>query len=250
MKQGFNQIIQTFQKNVDSVYNLMKFDEIIQAFCITALQRVNKFLEKHDLSNHPSCSVQKELQQIEKIRSHKSLRPHYQIMLNQCVVLLVSYFASAVEDLFVDALSFTLKRGGSEKLNKEELKLTIDELQAMNFNLSDNIGELIATKKDISFQDMKNIARAFKSYLGFEPHKDKNVNNIILAQACRHAIVHSGGVVKDRIIKQVSHATPRQVKQDLSLNQRLSFTTDEIRTIGASMTNYLDNLIQGLNKNL
>lgn len=93
---------------------------------------------------------------------------------------------------------------------------------------------------------MKNIARAFKSYLEFEPPKDKDVNNIILALACRHAIVHSGALVKDRTIKQASNATPREVKQDLRIDQRIIFTTDEIRTIEMSMTNYVHNLIQGV----
>ena len=164
MQKAIEKIRNTFEKNVNSVYDLMNFDEIIQTFCITALQRVNKFLEKRDLSNHPSCNVKKELQQIEMIRLHKSLSPHYQIMLNQCVVLSVSYFASAIEDIFTTALSFKLKQGGSEKLNKEELKLTIDELQAVNFNLSDSIGQLIAAKKDISFQDMKNMVKYILLY--------------------------------------------------------------------------------------
>jgi hypothetical protein len=237
-----------FQENVKSVNDLMNFDDLILSFGIRALERVNRFIENQGIQN-PSCDVTKELNQFKQIRSNKSLKPHYQIMLNQCVVLLVSYFSSAVEDIFTTALTFTLKNRESKELSNEDLKLTIADLQLVNFNLSDNIGELFASKKDISFQDMKNIARAFKTYLGFEPLKNEDVNNIILAQACRHAIVHSGALVKDRTIKQVSHATARELKQDLCINQRIMFTSNEIITICTSMTNYLHNLIQGVSKN-
>ena len=228
----------------------MEFDEIVQTFCINALQRANTFLKKHNLDKHPSCTVSKELQQIETIRSHESLKPHYQAMLNQCVVLLSSYFASAVESLFTIAIPIKLDRGGTEKLNDAELRLKIDDLQLLNFILLPAIGELIASQKDISFQDMQSIARAFTDYLEFDPKKTKHVNNIILALACRHALVHSGGVASTKTINQISKATPREIKNDLSPNQKILFTTDEIKIIGKSMTIYLDNLIQGVSKNL
>jgi len=245
VKSILKEIRQAFEENVSAVYKLTEFDEIIQTFCITALQRVDKFLEKRDLSNHPSCSVKRELQQIEKIRAHESLRPHYQVMLNQCVVLLVSYFSSAIEDLFREALNNKIKNKDLKKLEKEEIKVTVGQLVS-----DSDVVDLFLSKKNISFQDMQSIAKAFNDYLEFEPAKSKDVNNIILAQACRHALVHSGGIVKDKIIKQVSNATPREVKQNLALNQRLLFTTDEIRTIGTSMTNCLDNLIKGVSKKL
>lgn len=250
MKHGFNQINQTFKKNVDSVYQLMEFDEIVQTFCISALQRANAFLKKHNLDKHPSCTVSKELQQIETIRSHESLKPHYQTMLNQCIVLLASYFASAVESLFTNAIPFKLESGGTKKLNDTELRLKVYDLQQLNFTLSDAIGDFITSQKDISFQDMQSIARAFTDYLGFDPEKTNHVNNIILALACRHALVHSGGVASTKTINQISKATPRQIKNDLSPNQKILFTTDEVKIIGKSMTIYLDNLIQGVSKNL
>jgi len=250
VEQSFNGISQRYKKNVDSVYSLMEFDEIVQTFCINALQRANTFLKKHNLDKHPSCTVSKELQQIETIRSHESLKPHYQAMLNQCVVLLSSYFASAVESLFTIAIPIKLDRGGTEKLNDAELRLKIDDLQLLNFILLPAIGELIASQKDISFQDMQSIARAFTDYLEFDPKKTKHVNNIILALACRHALVHSGGVASAKTINQISNATPRDIKNDLSPNQKILFTTDEIKIIGKSMTIYLDNLIQGVSKNL
>jgi len=250
MQKKIGEIRDTFEKNIKAVYDLMNFDESIQIFCLARLRKVNAFLEKHKMNDNPLCSVKQILKQVETIRTNESLRSHYQIMLNQCIVLLVSYFASAVEDIFENALSTKLKQGASQKLNKEDLKLTIGELQELDFNLSDNIGELIVAKKQISFQDMQSIARAFNDYLDFEPEKDKHVNNIILAQAARHTLVHSGGVVKDRIIKQLSNAIPRDLKLDISINDQLSFETNEITIIGRSMTTYLDSLIKGTCKKL
>jgi len=180
MDTELSHIQENFQENIKSLKDLMNFDDLILSFGIQALERVDRFIKRQRIQN-PSCDVTKELNQFKQIRSNESLKPHYQIMLNQCVVLMVSFFSSAVEDIFTRALTYRVKKEDSKKLIKEDLKLTIAELQAVNFNLSDHIGELFASKKDISFQDMKNISRAFKSYLGFEPHKDIHVNNIILA---------------------------------------------------------------------
>lgn len=246
----FDQILKSFKKNVDSVYTLMEFDEIVQTFCINALQRTVDFLKKHDMSKHPSCNIEKELKQVQKIRSHESLKPHYKTILNQCIVLLASYFASAVESLFTAAVPHKLEHGGTKKLNAAELKLKMGDIQLLGFNLSNVIGELIATQKDISFQDMQSIARAFDDYLGFDPKKAKNVNNIILALACRHALVHSGGVTTKKTISQIIDAVPRDIKIELSLNQKILFTTDEVKIVGKSMTIYLNSLIRGVNSKL
>lgn len=250
MEPIFDQTHKSFIENVDSVYKLMEFDEIVQTFCINALQRTVNFLKKHDMNDHPSCNIEKELTQVKKIHSHESLKPHYQTMLNQCIVLLASYFASAVESLFTAAVPLKLEHGGTKKLNAAEFKFKMDDLRLLEYNLSNVIGEVIAIQKEISFQDMQSIARAFTDYIGFDPKKNKDVNNIILALACRHALVHSGDVTTKKTINHIIDAVPRDIKNELSLNQKILFTTDEVKIVGKSMTTYLNSLIQGVSSKL
>jgi hypothetical protein len=75
---------------------------------------------------------------------------------------------------------------------------------------------------------MQSIARAFKDYLGIEIERTQRVNDIVLAQGCRHVIVHSGGIVDDRLVRQLSSAQPRRLKPRLVLGERIQFT-DEAR---------------------
>ena len=82
---------------------------------------------------------------VRDIRSNDSLRTHYQTMYNQCVVLLVSYFASAVQQVFETALPSKLKEGMPLNLEKigysyykvdmdlEDLRYFLKELKQNNF---------------------------------------------------------------------------------------------------------------------
>ncbi|MBN2270479.1 MAG: hypothetical protein JXN61_07690 [Sedimentisphaerales bacterium] len=251
MKSPFQPIQDTFNANLDSVYKLMEFDEIVQDFAIQALEKADAFLSQQGVAdNHPSYSVLKELDQIRKIRTNESLKPHYQSMFNQCVVMLTSYFASAVESIFTTAISLKLESNPSPELTSTELKLKVRDLQSMLSDKSVSIAELIANQKDVSFQDTKSIQRAFSEYLGCSIQKKECVNNIILALACRHALVHAGGVVNNKTISQVADATPRQVKRQLSKDQTLTFTSDEVKLIAESMREYISTLISTVSDSL
>jgi hypothetical protein len=164
------------------------------------------------------------------------------VIFNQCVVLLVSVFASAVADLFREGVNALIKGGKAEKLRGEELLLTIGALQDMDYDLTDRLGYLLVEKKDISFQDMKSIHRAFREYFGVEMQKDRIVNNIVLSQAARHVIVHDAARVSDRFMKQVSGAKPRDIKNELDGHQSIQFDTDEVDTVVDSMLSYFSEL--------
>jgi len=113
MDEELTRIRENFQENVKSLNDLMNFDDLILDFGIRSLEKADGFIKRQHIQN-PLCDVTKALNQFKNIRSNKSLKPHYQIMLNQCVVLLVSYFSSAVEDIFTTALTFTLKNKESK----------------------------------------------------------------------------------------------------------------------------------------
>lgn len=240
MHDHLNQIKSNFSDNVAIVEKLMKFDEVVQLFCLNALRKANEGLEKfgNGCANHPSYNIKPMIKQIEDIGLHDSLQPNYEIMFNQCVVLLVSYFGSAIEDLFQEALQNKINNKKLGKLADEEIKLTIGQL------VDGNIVDLFILKKDISFQDMQSIARAFKDYIGVdEIPRDKTVNNIIISLACRHCIVHNGSIVNKKVSGQIKSAKPRDLKPNLEVEDKILFTEDEIKVIAASMTQYIDQLI-------
>lgn len=240
MRNRLNQIKSNFVANVAIVEKLMKFDEAIAYFCLTTLKKADEGLESMGCAKHPSCNIKPMIKQMENISQNNSLQSYYEIMFNQCVVILVSYFGSAIEDLFQIALQNKIdKKELGKKLEGEEIKLTVGQLV-----YETNIVDIFISKKDISFQDMQSIARAFEQYIEMnEIPRDHIVNNIILSQACRHCIVHDGSTVNKRVIDQLKSANPRDLKLDLKVEDKILFTEDEIKVITTSMMEYIDRLI-------
>lgn len=237
------QIIDNFKKNIVSVENLANFDRVVLHFAISSVELLQERL-KEKFTNERLLATAT-LKQLKNIRENDSMRPQYEEIFNQCVVLLVSYFGSAVSDIFKEYVSLCLS-DRPDKVLREELKFTIRELCDYGFDLSDQIGEIIALKKDISFQDMKSISRNFHDFLGVSIERDKKVNNIILGQTCRHVIVHAGAIADAKLTKQVSEANPRDLKKQIVENSQIQFTADEIKILGNSMLAYLNNLVEQL----
>lgn len=230
-----------FEQNYDAVSRLMEFDNLILTFAKGALESVQKKVKTYNPNPLLTKEIDNALKGINQIHEHESLRHQYERINNQCLVLLVSYFALAVESIFKDSLVAALQRLPSDALKAEPIKVSIDDLRRTEFDLSTSIGDLIA--RDISFQDMQSIARAFQSYYTIKVVVDKDVNNIILAQACRHVIVHSGGIVNQRLQNQTSGAQPRDVKTNLVMETELGFEREDVQVIGTSMKTYLNNLV-------
>lgn len=194
--------LQLFEQNIQSVRKLMNFDRDVQDFAIEQIEKLHNTLVNVDKIENETRNGKRTLDLLKQIRSNDSLRPRYQIIFNQAIVLLVSYFGSAISDCFRTATQISIALDDKRVLN-EELNIEIEELLIRGDQINDVLGDLLIQKKDISFQDMKSVSRAFKEYFGIEIKKDNVVNNIILGQACRHAIVHEGGRVNGRIIRQV-----------------------------------------------
>lgn len=237
----------TLSKNIDLVFDLMKFGDDFQEICISGLKESINILEKQGIPEGRSdyIAVRNKLTAVQKIQQNKSLTSHYQKMFNQCVVLLVAYFAYALEDIFITTLSEkfcnysdTLKN----KVQKEKISFA-DLLEAgTETELSyDKIAELfVKNNNDISFQDMKSVAREAEKYFDIKIEQDKDTHNIILAQACRHVLVHSNGVANKKTIRQIKEAKPRTIKTQLKEGDEINFDKDEINIIAESMKNYFN----------
>jgi len=233
MEDALKHVIASFEWNLDKIETLLSFDEVIQQFCLAGLKRAKSGLDRH--VTNPNFSVDRQIEMIERIRQNDSLKPSYQIVYNQCIVLLVSYFSSAVEDIFKKAFSAKLKSGNLGKLATEEFKISVEQL------VSEEWADVFVQKKDdINFQDMKSTLRSFENYLGCpEIKRTQTINNIILAQAMRHCIVHNGCAVNSRTMNQLRDATPRTIKTDICDRTTVQFNEDEVRQVKADMLSFV-----------
>ena len=241
-----DRIRSTFADNLQSIKDLSNFDDIVLNLAIRHLEELRDKLKIHHKIDNPHLSVDNTIKALSGIRQNNSLEIKYKRVFNQCLVLLVSYFASTVRDLFQASIDEALKLKSIDKINKAQISLTLYDLQN-DIEKDRSIGDLLSIQKDISFQDMQSIARAFQDYFSFEIVKTQNTYNIIIAQACRHSIVHSGAKVDRKLLAQVTNATPRTVKTNILLDSEILFSPEEIDLIGESMRQYLEDLFVQLN---
>ena len=219
-----------FRANVELVYELANFDRLVLGFALSTLDTLQERLKER--FENERLLVTNALAVLRQIEGNDSLRPKYQHIFNQCVVLLVSYFSAAVSDIFRESFCRGFDGNLHEKLAEEDLKLSVAELRDLDGAPSDKVADLFILKKDISFQDMQSISRTFARYFDVVVSKDETINDIIVGQASRHVIVHAGSVVDHKMILQVARASPRTLKHDLEEGTPLQFSVEEIRALG------------------
>lgn len=237
-----NDVFRGFKESLESVDRLINLDREITQLVLTDLTNLQYKLKKAGLDN-PVYNVRKTIDSIETIRKHDSLRSRYETVTNQALVLLVSYFGSALSDLFRICVLIKIDADEDSDLLNEEIKLTIRELKGQDRDLRESIPDILVAQRDISFQDMGSWHRAAARYMGIKLCRDQTVNDIIAAQACRHVIVHSGSVVTERLLSQVKDAHPRKLRCEFELGKTITFSTDEISTISESMQAYISLIV-------
>ena len=193
-------VVTAFEAHVASVRKLMHFDRDVLKLAIEHIRSLRDTLKRHHALDNPHLTADNTLQMLEGFHKHDSLRHRYQTIFNQALVLLVSYFGSTVHDLFRSGILRALDLPGDSQLLREQLTVTTRDLREVDFHARDLVPDLLVQAKDISFQDMQSIARAFRSYLEVQIDRDATVNDIIAGQACRHVVVHSGGTADDRLV--------------------------------------------------
>ena len=244
MKNYFNELNDKFESQIINVYKITEFDSDFLTLAIGWLEELEKNLRKSQGIENIKLLPTRTIHLLTKVRDQGPSRSKYQPVYNQSVVLLVSYFASAISDLFNDTLTHYLSNTDKlpASLGKEEFKFSLQEMSILKYDLSTEIGRMISRKSDLSFQDMGSIAKAFSRFFDTEIEWDSNVSNIIAAQACRHAIVHSGEIADNKCIKQLAVAKTRTIKIGLNENEKIAFDKDEIVVIGDSMKVYIRNI--------
>lgn len=233
----FATVSTSFHKNCTDVERLVNFDREVLQVVDGLLDDLHKRLKPVHASDQMNGG--RVLTIVRGIRNNNSLRSNYSAIYGQAVVLLVSHFASALADIFRLAVSASLETEESEALLSEELRLTFREIKERGWNLKSSAADLLIAKKDYTFQDMQSTVRAFDSYVGVKLVRDQTTNNIILGQAARHVIVHASGLVTERMLRQVSGATPRTLRPTLQLGQALNFTPEEVLSLKSEMEAYI-----------
>lgn len=240
--------VETFKAHVKSVEALMNFDRSVLEFAIQSIEELQERLTQHHHLENPRLTAERTLQMLRGYRTNDSLRSGYKTIFNQALVLLVSYFGSSIKELFRQGVAEALINDTDSALLKEQIKISFNDLRDANFQLKDIAPDLLIQAKDISFQDMQSIKRAFKDYLGITIEKNQVVHEIILAQGCRHVIVHTGGVVDEKLLRQLSLAKPRELKPVLVLGDVVEFTVDEVSKAAEAMLSYLTSVQESVFK--
>ena len=112
----------------------------------------------------------------------------------------------------------------------------------MGGDLMDAIPDLIAEGPGVSFQDTKSIQRIFKDYLDVDIARDEVTNDVSVALALRHVLVHNGGIVDRKCFRQTEESLPRSFRREVKLGEFVNLDTEEIRFVGATMIEYVQRL--------
>lgn len=252
-KKVFEPIVLNFISNISSIQELLSFDKLLLDFCINQIESLDERIRNNNeisLTNvrfYPTAT----LTQLKTIREHNSFKLKYETINNQSLVLLISYFTSTLKEIFKSSLEYlALNKKDFFKSIDIDFKISMQELGEYDFNLANNIGELVIKKKDINFQDMQSTVREFKNYLNVEISKNELVDNIILAQASRHSIVHSLSIADEKFINQISKTVKRSLKTNIILNDEIVFTKKELDQVILNLREFIDNLIKEIGSKL
>lgn len=106
--------------------------------------------------------------------------------------------------------------------------------------------DLLIAQHGISFQDMQSIRRAFEKHLSVAIERSSELNDIIMGQAGRHVIVHAGGVIDNKMMRQVASAQPRALLPTPKLGEHIRFQPSDVRLLAASMTACVASIVNAL----
>lgn len=242
-------IIANLDVNIQSVRDLMNFDNTILDFCILHIEELNdRILNNRELQiTNVRLFPGNSLQALRSIKKNDSFSSKYHTVYNQCIVLLISYLTSSLLDLFRDTFKYFIKNY-KDKISgtSTDFKISLEELSIVDFDLSNSIGELILKKRNISFQDMQSTLREFETYFNVQLDRTINIDNIIFAQASRHCIIHSLSIADEKFINQISSTKLRTLKTGIVIGQEIAFRTDEVEDVIENMKLFIRSLSEKL----
>lgn len=242
MKTRIQEVTNNFGENVKSVKQLIDFDRFVLDVAIKILTDLELRLKQHHKIDNPHLSAQSAISALQNVQINDSLRLKYKTMFNQCEVLLVSYLASTIRELFSIVLESSLEKDDLEGTATKEVKLSFFEIQKLITMSADSRADFLIDRLGISCQDMQSITRFLKEYIAWSPHRDVNIDTIIFAQAARHAIVHNGSIADRRFISQIDSAKSRTIMTNIKEGDEIEFKPDEVKELGLIMIAFIGNM--------
>jgi serine/threonine protein kinase len=216
----------------------------MQDLYIRALESIeHRIIDANFTKKHPLLKpLQNGILSLKTIREHNSSSPYYEIVYNQSVVLLVSYFESTLEDLFINILSIKIS-DGTLNYPTNKIKLNLKELCELITN-HENIPKVWLSQNEINFQNINHAEATFKDYFGILSCGDKHIDNIKMGALCRHIIVHSGEIISQNNVEAAKKIIHRDIMGKFTAGDKIRFEPEEITKICESMETYIDNIIK------
>lgn len=248
MKKELKKINENFENQIDSVTELIQFDKQIMDFCLLHLKGLNDKLKNGALGiTNPYFLADNAIMALEGIERNKSFTKHYSIIYNQCLVLLVSHFTLTIERIFSTILKYQYSNKKLTRSAKNQIQLTLDEIDEVNQN-PNLLKKLLVTKKKLTFQNIGNVIKSFENYLGINIARDQKLNDIKFAFECRHLIVHSISKADEKFIKNCNSIKNRNIKKAVYLNKEVRFTKSELEFVKFSMLLFIQELTEKINE--
>ena len=85
------------------------------------------------------------------------------------------------------------------------------------------------------FHDMQSTARSFEKYLGITLPRSRELNDIIVGQACRNVVVHNAGIVDRKLLGKLRNAEPRRLHVDLCVGEAIELDPEFVSNFGSSL---------------
>jgi hypothetical protein len=134
---------------VTGVYELLDFDRFVIDHVVGGLEALARQLED-DGRNSAAMLVRNRVSGLQNVRRSDSLRPRYQTIFNQCVVLLVSYFGSSVGGVFRRTTARALDQGCDVPAASQEIKLAWQDFGSTEGPLEEMFAELLVARHQLS----------------------------------------------------------------------------------------------------
>ncbi len=237
-------------------------DDVHKAF-VSNLEKTVKISELYDLiievaaksikslgllrSKMGGDAGKNQIDMLSKLKDNPQIKEVLPVVSGQQVVLFVSSFESYLKELakligddHIGLIAWPEKSSG---------KIDLTVLSGRSVTMGDLVLAILE-QHDINFQDLKSTKRFFEEYIGINLEIDEQYEqNIILAAAIRHSIVHSGGIADDKFVKQIRNL-PDSVRKRYKHNRSIEIDGLDISTFRDSFINFSQALKDGLNKRI
>ena len=239
--ESLEKIEKEFSDYAASIDKLLTFDEFVLDAALKYYKEAIAILVRGGYSESPAVSkLRIGEQSLATIKQDKSLRPSYEAIYNQVVVIWVSVLAATLESMF----KYLVRKNYPNLPDKKrDRKISLGDLLIFE-NLKEGFADIVLNADDsISFQDIGSIQRTFKEYFDIPFDDGPHFDNVAFAIMARHAIVHNAGRIEGGFRKYSKEKlTKRTVMKDLS-KAGFQFELTEAKELSLSFQNFVKSLL-------